>query len=472
MINQGTGADTTEAVPAGAEDGTLRPILGASISVYCSPTPQLRLKKNPIEKWKLLKQLYKHYNILCRISDQDKEFQISSFLNCVGPVGLRIYNTLPFLAAENKEDVETVMKKFDGYIIGEVNVTYERYVFNKRAQQIGESIEDYISVLRNLAITCGFCDCLGDSLIRDKMILGVSDNNVRKLLLQKRHLSLKECIDICRSAESTSNQLEQIEQPESISKIKISKKGRGDSEYVLNECIFCCGSHVRRKESCPAWGKFCKVCGERNHFKASRKCKGKKRNIHGLQTEYNDTSESDTEYVLGVSVARENSEIIAALSDSPEIHAEMLIDGKPVTFQIDSEASTNVIPARYVHGELLPTPIKLKMWNQSIVTSLRTCRMKLRNPVNQKKYPVEFIVVKEDLMPLLGKRAAEQMNLMVVNYDNMKPVHKLTTVSSIVIQYQDVFTGELGILPGTVHLTVDPTVKPVVSPARRIPIAL
>ena len=260
--------------------------------------------------------------------------------------------------------------------------------------------------------------------------------------------------------------MQQIEQPESISKIKISKKGKGDSEYILKECIFCCGSHVRRKESYPAWGKICKVCGERNNFKASQKRKGKKRNIRGLQTEYNDTTESDTEYVLGVSVDRENPEIIAALFDSPEIHAEMLIDGKPVNFQIDSGASTNVIPARYVHGELLPTPIKLKMWNQSIITPLGKCRMKLRNPVNQKKYSVEFIVVKEDLLPLLGKRAAEQMNLMVVNYDNMKPVQKLTTVSSIMIQYQNVFTGKLGTLPGTVHLTVDPTMKPVVSPAR------
>ena len=52
------------------------------------------------------------------------------------------------------------------------------------------------------------------------MLLGVSDNNVRKLLLQKRNLSLKECIDICRSAESTSNQLKKIELSKSISKIK------------------------------------------------------------------------------------------------------------------------------------------------------------------------------------------------------------------------------------------------------------
>ena len=103
---------------------------------------------------------------------------------------------------------------------------------------------------------------------------------------------------------------------------------------------------MRRKESCPAWGKFCKVCGERNHFKASQKCKGRKKNIRELQAEYVDTSESDTEYLLGVSVEQESSEIIAAFPDSPDIHAEMIVDGKAVTFQIDSGASTNVIPAR------------------------------------------------------------------------------------------------------------------------------
>ena len=454
-------------------------MVGASVSVHCSPPPQLKLKENPVEEWKFFKQMYKHYSILCRIREQNKEFQISSFLNSVGPVGLRIYNTLQFSTTEDRENVETVMRKFDGYIIGEINVTYERYIFNKRAQQIGESIEDYVSVLRTLASTCGFCDCLWESLIRDRMILGISDNNVRKLLLQRRNLSLKDCIDICRSAESTSNQLQKIKQPESISKIKASTKlpgakEKGDtiSEYMLKECIFCCGSHIRRKELCPAWGKFCKVCGQRNHFKASRRCKGKKKNIRGLQTEYDDSSESDTEYVLGVSVEQEDFEIIAAVSDSSEINAEMLIDGKPVKFQIDSGASTNVIPVKYVDGEILPTTVKLKMWNHSVITALGKCRVKLRNPVNQKKYSVEFIVVEEDLMQFFGKRALEQMNLMVVNYHNMKSVHKLTTVSNIVSQYKDVFEGELGTLPGTVHLTVDPTVKPVVSAARRIPIAL
>eukprot|EP00112_Aurelia_sp_Birch-Aquarium-sp1_P025311 Seg836.1 transcript_id=Seg836.1/GoldUCD/mRNA.D3Y31 product="hypothetical protein" protein_id=Seg836.1/GoldUCD/D3Y31 len=176
-------------IPAAGENGDaaedIRPmsnVMGVSISVRCSPPPQLQLKEDPVEEWNFFKQLYKHYSSLCRILEQNKEFQISSFLNSVGPVGLRIYNALQFLSTEDAEDVETVMRKFDGYIVGEINVTHERYVFNKRAQQAGESMEDYVSVLRTLSSTCGFCDCLGESFIRDKMILGISENNVRKLL--------------------------------------------------------------------------------------------------------------------------------------------------------------------------------------------------------------------------------------------------------------------------------------------------
>ena len=136
MINQREGEDAAGAVPDGAADSILRPIMGASISVQCIPPPQFKSKENPVEEWKLFKQLYKHYSILCRIREQDKEFQTSFFLNCIGPVGLCIYNTLLFLATEDKEDEETVLRKFDGYLIGEVNATYERYFFNKRTQQI------------------------------------------------------------------------------------------------------------------------------------------------------------------------------------------------------------------------------------------------------------------------------------------------------------------------------------------------
>ena len=58
--------------------------------------------------------------------------------------------------AEDNEDIRTIIEKFDKYIIGETNETYERYVFNKREQKPEESVELYISALKDLIQSCNY----------------------------------------------------------------------------------------------------------------------------------------------------------------------------------------------------------------------------------------------------------------------------------------------------------------------------
>ena len=103
-----------------------------------------------------------------------------------------------------------IIEKFDESTIGEVNETYERYIFNGRNQGQDESIDAYITALRSLAKTCGFCDCLADSLLKDRIVLGISNHTLRKRLLQERKLDLKKCIDLCRSSEAASSQIKNI----------------------------------------------------------------------------------------------------------------------------------------------------------------------------------------------------------------------------------------------------------------------
>ena len=59
------------------------------------------------------------------------------------------------------------------------------------------------------------------------------------------------------------------------------------------------------------------------------------------------------------------------------------------------------------------------MWNTSKVRAIGTCRLKVINPSNNKKYSVEFFVVdNDDLTPLLGSKASQQMGLITVNTDS------------------------------------------------------
>ena len=68
----------------------------------------------------------------------------------------------------------------DEHILGQTNETFERYKFNARGQMCEEAIDAYVAGLQK---TCNFCDCLKDSLLRDRIVFGVRDNGVRKILL-------------------------------------------------------------------------------------------------------------------------------------------------------------------------------------------------------------------------------------------------------------------------------------------------
>ena len=109
---------------------------------------------------------------------------------------MKIYNGMGLSTAEAR-DLKAIMDKFDTFSIGELNETYERYIFNNWSQK-GESIESSVTSLRSLARTCSFCDCLHDSLIRNRIVTGLSDDNTRKSLLQEKKMDLDKCIDICK----------------------------------------------------------------------------------------------------------------------------------------------------------------------------------------------------------------------------------------------------------------------------------
>ena len=102
-----------------------------------------------------------------------------------------------------------------------------------------------------------------------------------------------------------------------------------------------------------------------------------------------------------------------------EIYTQMLINEKPIKFHIDCGATVNLLPAKYVNKEdIQPTKRVLKMWNKTELNPEGTCSVTIRNPRNRRKYSVKFIVVEEDVTPLLGANVIQQMGLIEVHEDN------------------------------------------------------
>lgn len=456
---------------------------------HITPPAKLNLEDNKADNWKVWKQMWNNYSIIAKLEQHGEEYKIALFLHCIGPDALKVYNAMVFTQDEDKNKLDTIIAKFDEYIIGETNETYERYLFNTRDQEPGEPVDSYVTALKTQAKNCNFCNCMHDSLIRDRIVLGIRDRPTRKRCFEHQKLTLNKCIDICKSAEAASVQLksmgqkveaEEVHEVDEVNYVKpksnmptrkqkqkappkTSKKKATPDAAMVKNCKFCGRTHVKRRDDCPAWGETCRDCGKENHFAGTRKCT--KIRVHTVY---------DYEQINTV------KESVYTVGEDSHIYVDMWINDKSksrakVSFQVDCGATVNVLPRKYVkYNTLLHTDKVLQMWNGTAIHPLGRCRVFMRNPRTQKKYDVEFVIVNEDLTPLLGKRASEKMGLITVNYDEFEQVATVKpSAPDIITQYSDVFNSDkVGTLPGKTRLEVDDTINPVSQPPARIPVSM
>ena len=68
----------------------------------------------------------------------------------------RIMNTLPSLSTGDKKDPAKIVQELKKHFIPQRNVLYERFVFNSAVQKPGETIDEYVVRLRQMAESCEF----------------------------------------------------------------------------------------------------------------------------------------------------------------------------------------------------------------------------------------------------------------------------------------------------------------------------
>jgi len=436
------------------------------------PLPEkLELGQNSTERWQLFKQRWENYlKISDFTGDGGEERKKATFLHCLGDDALKAYNSF------NNTDTATVTQiiiQFDNFIIGDKNVTYERYVFNKRRQREGETFDMFYADVQRLIKTCEYCGLCRNSIKRDKIVLGINDAQLQKELLKDRNLTLDKCVDICKADENAKNQNIEMN-PEHIRKINYKYK-RNNKSVKYNYCKFCGNKHVWDKENCPAYGKICAKCKKENHFasvcknKAEnksynyKKSKSDNRKSRRKVNSLKENDENNYEYSSDSS----QSEWVNNIGDTinrKRVKCVMVINRNKVNFQIDTGSSVNIIPVRYVN-KYEKTHVELKTWKNDKYQPLGECRLHVRNPKSNKLYNVRFIVCHNNFDPILGLRASEQMKLINVNNDNFERVNVIDN------NFDSVFDNKIGTIGNEHKLKVRSDAQPIIMANRKVPIS-
>lgn len=125
----------------------------------------------------------------------------------------------------------------------------QRTKFYTRNRQPGESITDYVAELRSMCEDCRFGTFL-DEMLRDKLVVGVNDNNIqRRLLAEKDTITFNEAFKIAVNIESASKHLRDI-QTKKIEVNKIFTPPRRQTEKIKYETR----SNERSEEECTRCG--------------------------------------------------------------------------------------------------------------------------------------------------------------------------------------------------------------------------
>ena len=109
--------------------------------------------------WRKFKRQWTNYEVASRLDREESKYRCSVLLACIGDEAFDVYEGLSFTDAEDRDDIEVLLQKFEEFYVGETNEIYETFVvFNRRNQGDHETIDAYVTALRKLAKTCNFGD--------------------------------------------------------------------------------------------------------------------------------------------------------------------------------------------------------------------------------------------------------------------------------------------------------------------------
>jgi hypothetical protein len=109
------------------------------------------------------------------------------------------------LSEDEANKYETVVARLESHFIKKRNIIYERARFNQRCQEEGETVENFVTSLYRLAEHCQF-GRLHDELIRDRIVVGLCDQQLSEKLQLDQELTLERAVNLARQSETVKQQ--------------------------------------------------------------------------------------------------------------------------------------------------------------------------------------------------------------------------------------------------------------------------
>ena len=238
-------------------------------------------KTGPITMpWKTWVAQFENYLVASGGTNNPVARKKELLLHCLGKEGQRVFQNLldhdnPPAGASEYDKALLVLEKHYG---PKNSVVAEHYKFRQRRQCPGETAQDYVAALRELAVTCNF-GAMRDEMIRDQLVENTISDKICEKLFMEENLTLARAIQVAthieeqwRGRRPLLQRLRlRLQTTRTTTWYRKPSTRRSTSQPVLglqktrllmvqNE------SNIANYDQCPALGQICNTCKRKDHF--------------------------------------------------------------------------------------------------------------------------------------------------------------------------------------------------------------
>ena len=430
---------------------------------------------NLAERWKRWKRSFNLY-LMAKGGTNDNQ-RVALLLHTGGAELQELYFTL--IDEQEGKSFEACVRVLDEHFVPKANLPFERNQFRQMSQLNSEKVDQFVSRLRQKATTCEFANVA--EAIRDQLIEKCFDPKLRRKFLERTNATLKDLQDIARAYEAVEQQMKAM--GESVNALKHNTRSGGMNRGNTNQqrlkpnlsggesrspCYNCNRTgYFARDSSCPARGQNCNECGAKGHFSACCKAK-EKRPTKG-------TKKDNVNRVSGKTVSpSEQNDYVFLVRNNYGSEGEVCLKVGGVRVEgvlIDCGASCNLIDYKkcsylkenHVVCQSAQSEKKIFAYGQKEPMDVAgTFTTEIVCEASGETCVDVFTVIKGDGKRLLGKRIAEQLDVLRVGPEKEEEVYTVTEQENDVDireKYPALFTG-VGKLKGyklKLHINEDVT---------------
>ncbi len=436
------------------------------------------------QSWEEYCEILQHFFEANEITEATKQKAI-----LLSSVGSQTYSLLRNLLSPVKPGSKTVDELMDllkQHFNPKPSEIVQRFKFNSRSREEGETVLDYVAVLRKWAHDCNYGEKLTE-MLRDRLVCGINDDRIQRRLLAETDLTFEKALKIAQAMETANKDVRDLhaQRPETSISGRVYKTSVKQDDGQSRAC-YRCGSLQHLANECKFASEKCHNCGKQGHimkvcrsktsfgefnFQGGGRRKREGQRMHFVSRDEKSASEEEGFFTV---YSLQEPEILKVAP----LTITLAVNESDAQFEVDTGCGVTIMNrsnfAKLGEPDKIPElktcSVNLKTYTGQALTVLGSAQVEVRYNGTVKQLPV--VVVPGTGPNLLGRGWIKELGMEWEALHRMQGV-KNVTLPEVLSQHEELFKEELGELKGPpAKIYVDKEAVPRFFKARPVPYAM